>query len=222
MPRIRVALADDHPVVLAGVKALIQAAPEMELVGEATDGSAALKLIQETTPDVVVMDISMPGLTGLELVQRVGAGGQTGGPPGAGPVKALVLTVHEDRAYVQKVLGAGARGYLLKRSAAEELVRAIRAVHAGGLYVDPAIAGKFVQTEAGETAAGDGLALSEREEEVLKLAAQGHTNKEAAARLGLSIKTVESYKARAMEKLGLKTRAEIVRYGLARDWLGEG
>jgi len=213
MPSIRVALADDHPVVLAGVKALVQAAPEMELVGEATDGSAALKLIQDINPDVFVMDISMPGLTGLELVQRVGGG------PGA--VKVLVLTVHEDRAYVQKVLGAGARGYLLKRSAAEELVRAIRAVHGGGLYVDPAIAGKFIQTDGGDTATGEGLALSDREEEVLKLAAQGHTNKEAAARLGLSIKTVESYKARAMEKLGLKTRAEIVRYGLTRDWLGE-
>lgn len=213
MPRIRVALADDHPVVLAGVKALIHAAPEMELVGEAADGNAALQVILETEPDVVVMDISMPGLTGLELVQRVGSE--------LGAVKVLVLTVHEDRAYVQKVLGAGARGYLLKRSAAEELVRAIRAVHTGGLYVDPAIAGKFVQAEAGQNVIGDGLGLSEREEEVLKLAAQGHTNKEAAARLGLSIKTVESYKARAMDKLGLKTRAEIVRYGLARDWLSE-
>lgn len=214
MPRIRVALADDHPVVLAGVKALIQGAPEMDLVGEAADGNAALQLIEQTQPDVVVMDISMPGLTGLELVQRVGGAG--------GAVKVLVLTVHEDRAYVQKVLSGGARGYLLKRSAAEELVRAIRAVHAGGLYVDPAIAGKFVQAEAGETAIGEGLGLSEREEEVLKLAAQGHTNKEAAARLGLSIKTVESYKARAMDKLGLKTRAEIVRYGLAKDWLSDG
>ena len=213
MPRIRVALADDHPVVLAGVKALIQAASEMDLVGDAADGNAALALILETTPDVVVMDISMPGLTGLELVQRVGVERPS--------VKVLVLTVHEDRAYVQRVLSAGARGYLLKRSAAEELVRAIRAVHAGGLYVDPAIAGKFVHVEGGESPLGDGMALSEREEEVLKLAAQGHTNKEAAARLGLSIKTVESYKARAMEKLGLKTRAEIVRYGLARDWLSE-
>lgn len=213
MPRIRVALADDHPVVLAGVKALIQAAPEMDLVGEAADGDAALKLILESTPDVVVIDISMPRLTGLELVQRVGQE--------RGAVKMLVLTVHEDRAYVQKVLGAGARGYLLKRSAAEELVRAIRAVHAGGLYVDPAIAGKFVQTGTGDSVPADGLGLSDREEEVLKLAAQGHTNKETAARLGLSIKTVESYKARAMEKLGLKTRAEIVRYGHARDWLSE-
>jgi DNA-binding NarL/FixJ family response regulator len=214
MSKIRVALADDHPVVLAGVKALIQAAPEMDLVGEAADGHAALKLILEAKPDVVVMDISMPGLTGLDLVQRVGGERDV--------AKILVLTVHEDRAYVQKVLSAGARGYLLKRSAAEELVRAIRAVHGGGLYVDPAIAGKFVKTEGGEGALGEGLALSEREEEVLKLAAQGHTNKEAAARLGLSIKTVESYKSRAMEKLGLKTRAEIVRYGLTRDWLSEG
>jgi DNA-binding NarL/FixJ family response regulator len=133
----------------------------------------------------------------------------------------LVLTVHEDRAYVQKVLGAGALGYLLKRSASDELVRAIRAVFAGGLYIDPAVAGQFVGASAADLAVGNTPNLSEREEAVLRLAAQGHTNKEAAARLNLSIKTVESYKARAMEKLGLRTRSEVVRYGLARDWLAQ-
>ena len=204
------ALADDHPVVLAGIKALVQTAAEMELVGEAVDGETALALVLAARPDVAVIDLSMPRIGGVELVQRVAESRPQ--------TRMLVLTVHEDRAYVQKVLGAGARGYLLKRSAAEELVRAIRAVFAGGLYIDPAVAGQFVGTAAGSLAV-EAPALSEREEEVLKLAAQGHTNKEAAARLNLSIKTVESYKARAMEKLSLRTRSDVVRYGLARDWL---
>jgi len=213
MAGIRVALADDHPVVRAGIKALIQAAPEMELVGEAADGDAALALVEAARPDIVVMDLSMPAVTGIDLVQRIAAREMQ--------TRMLVLTVHEDRAYVQKVLGAGARGYLLKRSAADELVRAIRAVFSGGLYIDPAIAGQFLGAATPDVASGSAPALSEREEAVLRLAAQGHTNKETAARLNLSIKTVESYKARAMEKLSLRTRSDVVRYGLARDWLAQ-
>lgn len=213
MSKIRVVLADDHPVVLAGIKALIQTAPEMELVGEATDGRAALALIKSAAPDVAVIDISMPELNGVELAKRVS--------DEAVGVKILVLTVHEDRAYTQQLLSAGARGYLLKRSAADELVRAIRAVFSGGVYVDPAIAGKVLSPSTVDSSAAGGVGLSEREEEVLKLAARGFTNKEAAARLDLSIKTVETYKARAGEKLGLRTRADIVRYGAARGWLEE-
>ena len=136
MTRIRVALADDHPVVLAGIRALVQAAPEMELVGEAADGRTALEIIRATSPDVAVIDISMPGISGVDLAQSLATD--------CASVKVLVLTVHEDRAYVQRLLQAGARGYLLKRSAAEELVRAIRAVFAGGLYVDPTIASKLL------------------------------------------------------------------------------
>jgi DNA-binding NarL/FixJ family response regulator len=213
MTKIRVALADDHPVVLAGIKALIQAAPEMELVGEASDGRAALQLITATLPDVAVIDVSMPLLAGVDLARALSEQ-----CPG---VKTLVLTVHEDRAYVQQLLQAGARGYVLKRSAADELVRAIRVVFAGDLHIDPAIARKMLSAISGASATPARGDLSEREEEVLRLAAQGFSLKEAAAKLALSVKTVETYKARATEKLGLRTRAEIVRYGAARGWLDE-
>ncbi|MGO8919195.1 MAG: response regulator [Stellaceae bacterium] len=211
MTGIRVLLADDHPVVLAGVKALIQTAPEMEIVGEAASGAAALQLIVDAAPDVAVVDVSMPGLGGAELAARVA----TQCPL----VKMLALTVHEDRAYVQQMLQAGVRGYLLKRSAGDDLVRAIRAVFDGGLYVDPAITGKLIRPMVTSSAAAPKGELSHGEEEVLKLSAQGFSNKETAAKLSLSIKTVETYKARAAEKLGLRTRAEIVRYGCAHGWL---
>jgi DNA-binding NarL/FixJ family response regulator len=139
-------------------------------------------------------------------------------------VKILALTVHEDRAYVQPLLQAGARGYLLKRSAAEDLVRAIRAVAAGGIYLDPAIADKALSDGArptepgGESVTGE---LSHREREVLQFTAQGFSNKEIAGKLDVSVKTVETYKARAAEKLGLRTRADIVRYGVRQGWLND-
>jgi DNA-binding NarL/FixJ family response regulator len=211
MSTIRVALADDHRVVLAGIRALIKAAPEMELVGEVSDGESALQLIIEALPDVAVIDVSMPGLTGIELARRAAAQ--------CPHVKILVLTVHEDRAYVEQLLQAGARGYLLKRSAAEELVRAIRAIVAGDLYIDPAIANKQLSHIAAGGTALPAVELSQREEEVLKYAAQGFSNKETAGKLELSVTTVETCKARAAEKLGLRTRAEIVRYGAAHGWL---
>jgi DNA-binding NarL/FixJ family response regulator len=213
MSRIRVALADDHPVVLAGIKALLQAAPEITLVGEATTGTAALAMVLETAPDVAVIDISLPGMNGLELAQRLAA---------ASPeVKLLALTVHEDRAYVQPLLQAGARGYLLKRSAAEDLVRAIRAVAAGGVYLDPAVADKALPAAAPQATPTEGEPLSQREQEVLRSTARGFSNKEIAAQLQVSVKTVETYKQRAAEKLGLRTRADIVRYGVAHGWLDD-
>ncbi|HEX2555089.1 MAG TPA: response regulator transcription factor [Microvirga sp.] len=214
MSAIRVALADDHPVVLAGVKALLQAAPDFDVVGEATTGGTALDLVMRTRPDVAVIDLSLPDLSGLDLAERLAQA-----CPG---VKVLALTVHEDRAYVQRLLQAGAKGYLLKRSAADDLPRAIRAVAAGGLYLDPAVAGMAL---AGAPAAAlpdrpeGGEDLSPREREVLRLTAQGFANKEIAGRLEVSVKTVETYKARAAEKLGLRTRAEIVRYGASQGWL---
>jgi DNA-binding NarL/FixJ family response regulator len=214
MSRVRVALADDHPVVLAGIKALLQGAPEVALVGEATTGMAALRLIVETSPDVAVIDISLPDLNGLELARRLAEA-----CPG---VRLLALTVHEDRAYVQPLLQAGARGYLLKRSAAEDLVRAIRAVAAGGVYLDPAVADKALpEPERRGSAAPDAEPLSQREQEVLRLTAQGFSNKEIAGRLDVSGKTVETYKARGVDKLGLRTRADIVRYAVSRGWLNE-
>ncbi|MGE7152409.1 response regulator transcription factor [Methylorubrum rhodesianum] len=214
MDRIRVVLADDHPVVLAGIRTLLNADPEVELVGEATDGGEALPMIRAIMPDVAVVDVSMPGLNGLELTERV-----TGECPGT---RVLVLTVHEDAAYVQPLMRAGARGYLLKRSAADDLLRAVRAVASGGVYLDPSIAGHALA----ETSGSDGRPgtvegrepLSPREAETLRLIAQGFSNKEIARRIDVSVKSVETYKARAAEKLGLRTRAEIIRYGAAHGW----
>jgi len=210
MKRIRIVLADDHPVVLAGVRALIEASPDMAVVGEAGDGRVALDIMRRETPDVAVIDVSMPGMSGLDLAGRIAT--ELVG------LKVLVLTAQEDRAYVRQLMKGGAHGYVLKRSAAAELPRAIRAVHAGGIYIDPAIAGLMADPATGAEAAPAASGLSERELEVLRRAAQGWTNRETADALSLSIKTVETYKARAAEKLGLKTRAEIVRYAKAQGW----
>lgn len=208
---VRVALADDHPVVLAGIKALLQAASEIEVVGEATTGTAALEVITQLMPDVAVLDLSMPGINGVELTRLL--------VERCPSVKVIALTVHEDRAYVQPLLEAGARGFLLKRSAAEDLVRAVRAVAAGGMVLDPAIADKAFPDRQGHETATAAADLSPRESDVLRFTAQGFGNKEIAGRLDVSIKTVETYKARAAEKLGLRSRAAIVRYGAAQGWL---
>lgn len=214
MNPIRVAVADDHPIVLAGIKTLLQAAPDIALVSEATTGTAALDTICRASPDVAVIDISMPDLNGLDLARRLAER--------CPEVRLLVLTVHEDRAYVQPLLQAGARGYLLKRSAAEDLLRAVRAVAGGGVYLDPAIADKALPSANRPAAELDpDEALSPRENEVLRLTAQGFSNKEIAGHLGVSVKTAETHKARAAEKLGLRTRADIVRYGVSHGWFDE-
>ncbi len=211
MTRLRVALADDHPVVLAGVKSLLQATLDMDVVGDAATGFAALEMIGATNPDVAVIDISMPDMTGIELAKCLARDCPT--------VRLLALTVHEDQAYLQEMLEAGARGYLLKRSAADELVRAVRAVAAGGLFLDPAIASKALGSAAEPSLPISQAGLSPREEDVLRHTAQGMSNKEIAARLEISTKTVETYKVRALEKLALRTRSDIVRYGAGRGWL---
>ena len=212
MTRLRVALADDHPIVLAGITALLQATPDIEVVGHAATGPAALAVIREVQPDVAVIDISLPGLSGIELARRVARD--------CPAVRLLALTVHEDQAYLREMLDAGARGYLLKRSAADELTRAVRAVAAGGLFLDPAIAGKAVALPAAPSVADEQASLSPREDDVLRHTALGLSNKEIAAQLNISTKTVETYKARALEKLALRTRSDIVRYGAGRGWLG--
>jgi len=214
MTPITIVLADDHPVVLAGVKALLQGADEMTLVGEATTGPEALALIRDRRPDIAVIDISLPELNGLDLARRAAEE--------CPDVKLLALTVHEDRAYVQPLLQAGVRGYLLKRSAAEELIRAIRAVADGGIYLDPAIAEKALRPVEGRNPDADReQELSQRERDVLRLTAQGFSNKEIAGRLEVSTKTVETHKSRALEKLGIRTRSEIVRYGVEHGWLDD-
>jgi DNA-binding NarL/FixJ family response regulator len=214
---IRVFLADDHPVVRGGLKTLIDAQPDMTVVGEAGDGPAAVAGVRDTSPDVAVLDLAMPGLTGAEVADRVRRD-----CPG---VRVLALTAHEEKGYVQLLLKAGAAGYVLKRAAADDLVRAVRAVAAGETYLDPAVAGQLVtammRAPAGGAVAG-AADLSDREAEVLRLIAQGHPVKRIAADLDVSGRTVETYKTRAMEKLGLATRAEVVRYAVQRGWLRGG
>jgi DNA-binding NarL/FixJ family response regulator len=212
--KIRIVLADDHPIVLDGLRNLVRAESDFELVGEAGSGLAALKLIRDKRPEVAVLDISMPELNGIVLCRRL-----TGEMP---DLRVLVLTLHEDRAYLNQALDAGARGYILKRSAVENLVHAIRAVMVGGTYIDPAIAGRVLDGKRAYSkpaASGKAPALTERETAVLKMAALGFTNKEIASRLDVGVKSVETYKARGLDKLELKTRAELVRYASAQGWL---
>jgi len=213
--KIRIVLADDHPIVLDGLRNLIRAEPDFALVGEAVSGLSALKIIREQRPDVAVLDISMPELNGILLSRRL-----AGEMPA---LRLLVLTLHEDRAYLNQALEAGVRGYVLKRSAVENLVQAIRAVIVGGLYIDPAIVGRVFESKQinKRLAARKGVApaLTDREADVLKMAALGFTNKEIASRLDVGVKSIETYKARGLEKLGLKTRAELVRYASGQGWL---
>jgi DNA-binding NarL/FixJ family response regulator len=216
MTRIRVAVADDHPVVLEGVKALLRSCNDVELVAEAYGGATALKLIAELLPDVAVIDVSMPDMNGVELAICLAEN--------CPAVRVIALTVHESRAYLKPLIDAGARGYLLKRSAPDQLPRAIRAVAGGGFYLDPAIAEKaIVSTQSAHDGVPAGVEeLSPRETAVLKLIAQGFSNKEIATKLRLSVKSVETYKTRGVEKKRLRTRAEIVRYAIREGWFAEG
>lgn len=212
MSPVRIALVDDHPVVLAGIRALLQGVPEVELVGEASTGATGLKAICDCSPDIAVIDLSLPDISGMELARQIRRQ--------CPHVKVIALTVHEDRAYVHPVLEAGAKGYLLKRSAADELLRAIRAVNQGDIYLDPTIAEKAVVTAPALAVSNeDSGELSPREEDVLRLVAQGFSNKQIAGQLEVSVKSVETYKARAAEKKGLRSRADIVRYGIRQGWL---
>jgi DNA-binding NarL/FixJ family response regulator len=211
---LRVLMADDHPIVLAGLKALVQGDPGLQIIGEARDGRTALRLALSQRPDVVVLDISMPEMNGMEVARALLAEQPE--------CRILVLTVQEDRATLRQLLDLGVAGYLVKRSAADELLRAIHAVAAGGTYLDPTIAGKVVGgggQGSTRSAGGSTVELSERETDVLRLIANGHSNKEISARLGISVKTIETYKARAMEKLGFKSRVDVVRHAASKGWL---
>jgi DNA-binding NarL/FixJ family response regulator len=214
---LRVFLADDHPLVLQGIKSFLFADDGLELVGEARDGLTALRLAVELEPDVAILDLSMPGLNGIEIAGRL---------LDACPLcRVLILTVHEDAAYLRQLLDLGVAGYVLKRSATEELHRAIYAVTSGGIYLDPAIAARAVgKTTARQHAATEVKAtpdLSPREIDVLRLTAIGHSNKSIANTLHIGVKSVDTYKARAMEKLGFRNRVEVIRFALSKGWLSE-
>jgi two-component system, NarL family, response regulator NreC len=215
MSKLRVLLADDHQMFREGLRTIVNAQTDMEVIGEADNGRTAVMLAQQVQPDVLVMDISMPKLNGLKATEQVKECCPT--------VQVLTLTRHADGGYLQQLLKAGASGYVLKRSASEELVRAIRAIATGQHYLDPAVTNEVISSMAGRrmrTSVAD-QSLSSREEEVLRLIAAGYANKEIAAQLDLSVKTVEAHKANAMSKLGMKSRIDVVRYALLCGWLTE-
>ncbi|HVS82142.1 MAG TPA: response regulator transcription factor [Pyrinomonadaceae bacterium] len=217
MNSLRIFLADDHVVMREGLRSLVNAQADMGVVGEADNGRAALLKASELQPDVIVMDVSMPELNGIQVTERL--------KRIAPRIKVLVLTAHDDSGYLRQLLEVGASGYVLKKAAAEELIKAIRVVAAGGVYLDPSFAGKVLGGYVGGRkrlrGASQGNNLSERESEVLRLVAWGYTNKEVAAYLSLSVKTIETHKGNFMGKLDLKSRAEVVRYALRQGWLRE-
>ena len=214
--RLRILLADDHVTVRQGLKMLIDSQDDMTVVSEASDGTAAVEQARTVRPDVIVMDISMPGMNGLVATRTL----KQIQPDSV----VVILTRHGDDAYLQELLRAGADGYVLKQSAASELLQAIRATAVRGQYLDSALTARVTAgflAKSGRKAQVTGVSVSERESEVLRLIAAGYSNKEIAAQLELSVKTVEVHKANAARKLGLKGRIDIVKYALLQGWLSD-
>jgi len=211
---LRILLADDHVIVRHGLRLLIDSQPDMTVIAEAGDGETAVQRAVQLKPDVIVMDISMPGMNGLIATRKLRQL-----QPGAAIV---TLTRHSDDAYLQELLRAGVSGYVLKQSAPTELLHAIRAAAAGGQYLDSALTARVTAGflgKPGKREARPGATVSERESEVLRLNASGYSNKEIASRLSLSVKTVEAHKANAMRKLELNGRIDIVKYAILQGWL---
>ncbi len=218
MNKIRVFIADDHAVLRAGLRLLIQAQDDMQVVGEAGDFAEALAQLRMVQPEVITLDLSMPGGLGLGAIEKI-----RDRLPGS---RVIVLTMHDDPAYLRTALAMGAAGYVVKSAADTELISAIRAVHQGRLFVDA----RSSTANSGTTAHSGALIregahfkkLSAREREVLGLIAQGHTNQAVADRLDVSVKTVESYRSRVMDKLGLKNRADLTRFAIEQGLLTSG
>jgi len=210
-PKIRVLIADDHAILRSGLKLLVDSQEDMQVVAEAADGKQALDKARETTPDVALIDLSMPRTGGMEALQKIAG-------PGA-KTRVVVLTMYDDPAYLRSALAAGATGYVLKRSVDGDLLSAIRAVHRGGIFIDPSLAKILVQdvitTQQGKTGQDKPpRLLSDRELQVLRLVARGFSSKQIAGQIFVSAKTVETYRARLLEKLGLRTRSDLVRYAV--------
>jgi DNA-binding NarL/FixJ family response regulator len=210
---LRILLADDHVTVRHGLKLLIEAQPDMTVISEASDGKAAIHNTLAVKPDVVVMDISMPGMNGLAATRALKQKQPN--------VIIVTLTRHGDDAYVQELLRAGVAGYVLKQSAPNELIQAIRAAASGGQYIDSTLTARMTERLLGraDKAAKPVGELTDRESGVLRLIAAGYSNKEIANQLSLSVKTVEAHKANAMRKLGLRGRIDIVKYAVLQGWL---
>ncbi|HUB79080.1 MAG TPA: response regulator transcription factor [Bryobacteraceae bacterium] len=210
-PKIRVLIADDHAILRAGLKLLVDSQADMEVVAEAADGQQAVAKARESAPDVALIDLSMPRSGGMEALPKIL---QTGNKS-----RVVVLTMYDDPAYLRSALAAGASGYVLKRSVDGDLLSAIRAVHRGGMFIDPSLAVVLVNDvlTSRQTRTGQGKParlLSERELQVLRLVARGFSSKQIAGQIFVSAKTVETYRARLLEKLGLRTRSDLVRYAV--------
>jgi two-component system, NarL family, invasion response regulator UvrY len=204
---IKVVLADDHALVRAGLRRIVEEAGDMEVIAEAADGREAIRLIRESLPDVAVVDISMPGLDGLEVIEQIRSL--------LPKLPILVLTMHEEEQYVVRAIGAGASGYVTKRSAPEHLVEAIRRVHEGRRYLtDEAAESLAMRVFSGAKGASGLDALSNRELQVLRGLALGQTNREIAEAYNISIKTVDTYRSRLLKKLNLRNNAELARFAL--------
>ena len=204
---IKVLLADDHAIVRAGLRRIVQEAGDMDVVAEASDGRDALRLVEETSPDVAVIDISMPGMDGLEVIDRLTAMHPR--------IPVLVLTMHEEDQYVVRTINSGAKGYLTKRSAPEQLVKAIRQVNTGGFYLtDEAAESLAISLSSRNRRASSLGALSNRELQVLRGLAVGMTNREIAVSYGISVKTVDTHRSRLLKKLNLRNNAELVRFAV--------
>jgi len=213
--RINVLVVDDHVVVREGIKMVLTTDPELKVVGEASSGEEAVDRVKELKPHVVVMDIAMPGLSGFEATRLI----REQNPD----VKVLALTVHDSEAYVFQMLQAGATGYVLKRASAADVIQAVKAAHRGEAILHPSVAKMLItdyltRVEKGEEGSYD--TLSDREREILKLIAEGRTNKEIAQMLFLAVKTVQAHRANLMRKLGMHDRTELVKYAIGKGIVG--
>ena len=210
---IKVVLVDDHAVVRSGLRLLLDAHEDIEVVGEAGNAKDAIFRARALKPDVMLLDVVMPGKSGIEVLPEL--------LKESPDTKVLVLSMQDDPSYVREAFGAGASGYVLKEAVDEEVVSAVREIAGGGHYVHPALGARMVAAEAQERAAAEADPLSEREREVLRLLALGHTNQEIAQGLYISVRTAESHRAHIMQKLHIATRAELVRYALAHGLLAD-
>jgi len=210
--QIRVFLAEDQTILRDSLCLLINAEPDLKVVGQASDGEEAVHKVGKLRPDIVVMDLSMPVMDGVQATQAI--------KQAYPEIKVVILTVDEGKSQIRRVIQAGASGYVVKRSAAEELIQALRTVAVKGVYLDTIAAAKLLGPAKPSRVAESKVAvLSDREAEVIQLIALGFANKEIAAQLELSVKTVETFKTRSMEKLGLRSRVDIVRYAVDHGWL---
>ena len=212
MDRIKILLADDHQILKEGIRAILEREPDFDVVGEAADGEETLSRVKELRPDVVLMDITMPRINGLEATRRIGETMPN--------VRVLILTMHEDEQYISGMLQAGAAGYVVKTAAGSDLVAAIRAVHHGDVYLYPSIARRLVAGYVAKMSTDPGSAsrdgLTGRELEVLKLIAEDKKNKDIADLLSISVRTVQAHRTSIMDKLGAHDRTELVRYAIRK------